>query len=180
MVRLTVKSMPDNLKSYNDILAEVKANYEFHREEATRFKRLLDAVIDFAPEPIAPTVNINHKTVIQKQIPQAKVKANPERTFEDIIIEILNDGMPRTGRDLSLEYLKRTGLEYSRKDFASRLAMVKKSKGTFKNIEYREFPTENRFWWGLTDWYEGNDLKKEFKDKIYRSMGISIQHSLMH
>lgn len=82
--------------------------------------------------------------------------------MEPTLLEIFSDGVPRTTRMLLEEFTKRTGKTYERKDFASRVRNFGRLKGLVKNQHFANADNENKFWWGLTKWFEGNEMRSQY------------------
>ncbi len=88
-------------------------------------------------------------------------------TFKDRVLKILEDGRPRTSRQLYNEYLKVVGETNIKKfyDFSGRFSNILKSTGIKKHI-ILENPISKRYFYGKADWFEGNKLKRSYIDKI--------------
>lgn len=96
-------------------------------------------------------------------------KAKPvlKKTFHEIIHEILEDGRPRTTKELIQAYRQKTDKEYSLKDMSSKLAVTAKNeKSKIKNVKIPEMPINTRYWWCKADWIVGENLKEEYRKKI--------------
>jgi hypothetical protein len=68
-------------------------------------------------------------------------------------------------RDLFEKYKTKTGkTDMKQKDFSSKLSMraaIENPK--LKNAVYVDWPVFERYWWGLSEWFEGDDFKPEMK-----------------
>jgi hypothetical protein len=96
----------------------------------------------------------------------------PKKTFQDVVIDILSDGKPKTTRMLHEEYGKRGQKPVTPKDFSSKLSIrAGANDAHIKNTKLAQYPPEARHWWGLTSWFDGDSLKEEFLIKISRLMG---------
>lgn len=159
-------------KTFAEHIEEIKREYEFHSEEARKFKALLDAA------GISLTTKTNGYNVPAKnEIPLLQQK---KPTFESYIVEILKEGdTPRLTRELQEEYKKKTGIELISKNFSSKLSIAAaKTHPLIKNYEFKQFPSEIRFWWGLTDFFKGQKFKPEYEDKILVKVGYPNQEEL--
>lgn len=50
-------------------------------------------------------------------------------------------------------------------DFSSRLISIRKNKKSIKVHKILSNPLPSRFWYGKSEWFDGNDIKQEY-DKI--------------
>ncbi|MCK4407596.1 MAG: hypothetical protein KAV44_07965 [Bacteroidales bacterium] len=88
-------------------------------------------------------------------------------TFKDKVLKILEDGRPRTSRQLYNDYLKVVG-ETNIKgfyDFSGRFANITKIAG-IKKHEIQENPINKRFFYGRSDWFDGDILKNDYLSKL--------------
>lgn len=88
-------------------------------------------------------------------------------TFKDKVLKILEDGRPRTSRQLYNDYLKvveKTNI----KDFygfSGRFANITKKAG-IKKHKIPENPINIRFFYGKSDWFDGDILKSDYFNKL--------------
>ncbi len=155
-------------KSFTDIIKEIEENYNYHKAEADNYKRLLDAVKNGEPVPERKFMReVTHRIVKVRGLSGV----NPKPTFEDEIVDFMQDGKPKTTRELIARYKEKTGKEYSSKNFSSKLSIASNHK-RFQNAIYPEFPLEMRYWWGLSSWFDGKKFKKAY-DEIVREKAVS-------
>jgi hypothetical protein len=162
-------------KDFDEIIKEIKQNFDFHaaeakkyifhKEESERFKKLLDAA----------GVCDENRNVDQTAISKSKINGHVKKikktktrgrlTFENAILKILEDGVPRLSRELQEEHERMTGEKYDTKNFASKLSIAARNK-KLANVKYDDYPIAYRYWWGLTNWIEGDKFRKEFDKKV--------------
>jgi hypothetical protein len=88
-------------------------------------------------------------------------------TFKDRVLKIFEDGKPRTSRQLHNEFIKAVPETNIRDfyDFSGRFANITKIAG-IKKHKVLENPINNRFFYGLSDWFNGDLLKDEYFKRI--------------
>ena len=167
--------MTQSIKDLTDeeFIEAVKAKYNYHLNLSLKLKLMLDAYdgkftnaenVSKGKKTDTPQETLFHKTSIQeKPIKEKRSKA----TFESIVLDILSDGQPRLVSELIEDYSKKTGKTLKTKDFSSKLSIRAKSGNKIRNVKFNDFPIEKRFWWCLTDWFDGNLLKPEYAIKIH-------------
>jgi len=97
----------------------------------------------------------------------AHKESNANKTFAQVVKEILDDGVPRTSRQLYNEYLillPNTAIR-SFYDFSGRFSNVQK-KLDIKKHNIPENPINIRTIYGFSSWFEGDKLKTEFLNKV--------------
>lgn len=162
------------MTKYKDIKDEelielFKYKYTYHSSEAKKYKTFLDMYNSAFKDLDYKTVDSieSERSVIEKNItPQ---KPNIKKTFEEIIIEILNSGKPMTAKMLLNKYSTLGLKEVTLKDFSSKLSMRSKA-GHIRNAKFNEYPTDQRFWWGMSDWFDGDNLKDEYVAIVHNYM----------
>lgn len=149
-----------------EIIGAINTKYLHHKKLSEKYKLMLDAYNEI--EHIKPTRelikasnggfqerNITGKSTIEKQ------------TFETVVLNILKDGQPRLISNLINEYYALTNKTITTKDFSSKLSIRSKANDKIRNAKFNDFPIEKRYWWGLSDWFEGNRLKPEYEIKVH-------------
>jgi hypothetical protein len=168
------------MKSFKNILDEIKEAWLMHESEASKFRRLYETALhqhlineDFASVSDEPIEKVVQETLqfqerrFPSRMNEVNNPPNSKATFEEVILQIFNDtGTPMHGGELLDEFYKRTGRKLNRKNFSSKTAITAKTKKSIKNQEFKEFPNHYRFWWGLTEWFDGNEFSNDFKEKI--------------
>lgn len=124
----------------------------FLEEQVKRIKNDIDAL------------DLSDGITIQSKAFQSII--NPGKTFNEIIVDILRDGVPRTSRDLLKEYSKIKQKLYSIGDFSARLSPLTKSKKQIMVHKIDNAKIDVKHWYGLKEWFEGDILKDEFLKKI--------------
>lgn len=149
-------------KSYEQIIEDIKANYEYFQKEADKYKKLL--LVAGSTMPSAINEDVLKKPIVDNpiEVPDSKKK----QTFEEQIVDILSDGVPRTSRVLQDHYEKKFGAVYETKNFSSKLSIASKAKGTFRNLLVEGFPKDLRYWWCLSSWFKNDHLLNEYMAKI--------------
>lgn len=88
-------------------------------------------------------------------------------TFKDRVLKIFEDGKPRTSRQIHNEFMKvvpETNIK-DFYDFSGRFANITKIAG-IKKHKVPENPINIRFFYGLSDWFNGDILKDEYFKRI--------------
>lgn len=165
-----------NLRTDEEILSEIRAKYEHYLKWANKYKAMLDA---------AESVNLlnsSSQDAAVQAVSKLDVLSEPVETFytnsakspntEYFILEILKDGMPRRTKELMDEYIKLAKPDQMPilKDFSARIIGISKRTGKFKNVELHEYKRPFTFWWGLAEWFNGEQLKSEYVNKIREKM----------
>lgn len=134
-------------KGYDKIISDIREQYSYHKEEADKFFNLLKAAEQLsAPENSSAPASVN----------AVNTELNGKRTFESIIMEILNrENRPVPSAELRAMYKSVTNKDVVRKNFASKMSMLAK-KG---KIECKEMGKQN-FCWGLKSVFEAIDAKE--------------------
>lgn len=162
------------MTKYKDIKDEelielFKYKYTYHSAEAKKYKTFLDMYISAFKDldndnnsTIEPERRFDDSNAVQS-------KTNTKKTFEEVILEMLNNGKPMTAKMLLSKYSTLGLKEVTLKDFSSKLSMRSKA-GHIKNAKFNEYPTDQRFWWGLSDWFDGTTLKDEYVTIVHNYM----------
>ena len=88
-------------------------------------------------------------------------------TFKDRVLKILEDGKPRTSRQIHNDFVKAVPETNIRDfyDFSGRFANITKIAG-IKKHKVPDNPINIRFFYGLSDWFSGDVLKEEYLKRI--------------
>ena len=179
-------TLPDDKEIIEAVKAKITGHLhdaKFHMEQFEKFKRMLEAYGDIN---IANKLDLSkfpkpedffHVVTDEKHNQNVNGKLKRRRnenkqTFESIVLEIFADGKPRLVSELIKEYHEKTGLLLSSKDFSSKLS-IRSQKGRIKNTKFVDFPIEKRYWWGLSEFFDGAVLKPSFEAIVhekYKSM----------
>lgn len=165
----------NTLKEDAEIIADIKAKYDFHVRYVTKYKKLLDAWgYEFEAKP-APTA-------IFQNIPPSNLatSGNAKQTMDELIFTILSLGNPMRTKELLEEYIRlaKPDVEPILKDFSSRIIGIannaKKPVG-FRNVELKRFKKPFNYWWGLNEWFDDRgSLMPEYQRKIDDKMKSSF------
>lgn len=158
---------------YKDIKDEelvelFRYKFSYHTAEAKKYKTFLDMYNSaFIDTEVIPIDRSTETQVVTES--NTLHKNESKKTFEDIILGFLNYGKPMTSKMLLDEY-NNLGLKpITVKDFSSKLSIRAKA-GKIKNAKFTEYSTDKRFWWGLSDWFDGYNFKDEYVTKIHNYM----------
>jgi len=154
-----------------EIIQAIKLKYSYHLEQAQKYKAMLQAYNNnIATNNIIEEDN-HIKGIARfddaiKAVVQHALKLNADNTFEDNVVEILKHyDKPMITKDLVDEYNKLTGKAIIHTDFSSKMASRSKTGQRFKNKKFEDFPFDKRYWWGLTEWFDGGFDGEDFKPK---------------
>jgi hypothetical protein len=143
--------------SNQDIIRALRLKAEKHERIAKSFREAIE----------------NLESINKPEPNQVKVSAKIKRTklpkrihYENQIISILSDGMPRTTRELYNELINRLQRNIIFSTFSGRLSVIVKEKGNIKKHEFPSKPLSKRYYYGLKEWFDMDRLKNEYLDKI--------------
>ncbi len=91
---------------------------------------------------------------------------NSNYTFGEAIIKAFESMRPYTGKQLLEEYSNITGKQLIYGAFSGQLSNLKNKSGSIKMHEIKENPIRNRYLYGLSEWFDGKKLKKEYLEKF--------------
>lgn len=86
-------------------------------------------------------------------------------TAKQIVLNIFEDKVPRTSRQLFSEFNVISGRQLVYRSFICRLSDLKK-QDVICSQKFTMYRSEHRCIYGLPDWFENGELKKEFLDKF--------------
>ncbi|MEI6174201.1 MAG: hypothetical protein WCR01_10640 [Bacteroidota bacterium] len=143
---LTIK-LEEQRKKVED--AEKQAKTE--KEKFISWQSMLNELMP--PEDI--TVAVNRKII----------RTNP--TFKQGVLSILSDGRPRTTRQCYEDFLKTPTDSVIKNfyDFSGRFSNIT-PKGTIKKHKIETNPIDKRYFYGLAEWFDGDNLRQEYFNKI--------------
>jgi len=108
----------------------------------------------------------NTNSIPQKKTPKMiRTKPSKSKGYEKSIINIFNDGFPRTARELQEELQDVLKRKIMFTTFSGRLSEIKKN-GNIRIHTFPQNPLTRRYYYGLQDWFEGDQLKEEYIKKI--------------
>lgn len=138
------------------------------RDMAIEHKKLAElyskAAADLKNKETALT-NIR-KNLSNKNMDVKKILLNPfNLTSKSIIVKIFEDEVPRTARQLLNEFNIISGRDLKYPALACQLSNLKK-KGVINTQKFMIYRSESKFIYGLSEWFDDGELKKEFLDKF--------------
>jgi hypothetical protein len=122
------------------------------KEEKDKVAYLKSLLIELVPQEVTFSIK--------------PMSARTGPTFKEWVLKILSDGKPRTSRQLYEEYIKiqpESGLK-GFYDFSGRFANI--TKGIIKKHKVEENSMAKRYFYGLAEWFDGENLKQEYFNKI--------------
>lgn len=156
--------MDDKLRDIKDdeLLEVFNYKYQHHLALANKYKKFIDAL-----NGENPSIDSAAKGGKSQSAPLNEVTSDKKtkKTFEQIIIEILKDGNPRTTKMLMEDGAKFGLKSVPVKNFSSKLSISSKL-GNIKNLKFPDHPVDERYWWGLKGWFVGDKFKDEYEVKI--------------
>ena len=160
--------------NYKDIKDEelielFKYKYTYHLAEAKKYKTFLDMYNSAFKDINSESVNSTPTEVKPTETNISYNNNDNKKTFEEIVIDMLNLGKPMTAKMMLSKYSTLGLKDVTLKDFSSKLSMRSKS-GRIKNAKLNEYPTDQRFWWGLSQWFDGDQLKDEYVTIVHNYM----------
>ncbi|CAN5489406.1 hypothetical protein BH11BAC5_BH11BAC5_43140 [soil metagenome] len=147
----------------DEIIEAIRKKYIYHLNQSNRYKLMISAY---------EGNGILEKEQKGMHINKVNIGAHPattvkRHTFEDKVVSILRGGQPMRVVDLKPIYQKTTGEDISNKDFSSKLSIRASANGSrIKLAKFNDKPFDQRFWWCLWEWFDGDDLKPEYISKI--------------
>lgn len=161
--------------SDDQIIQGIKSKYEYHRRQSERYKGMLTAyglTLDggVQGEEILAELkgsNIEESGGINDVSESSENDTIGKPTFHANVLDILKEhGRPMTVNELNLTFNERTGKSIPRNSFSSKLSLNAKNLRKIRMQAYPKLPIEQRYWWGLSEWFSGNDFKSEYRAKI--------------
>lgn len=67
--------------------------------------------------------------------------------------------------DIMKKYTINSGKVIERKNFSSRMSIAAKNKGKIRLYTKNDEAGENKFFWCLSSWFDGDSLKSEYLSK---------------
>lgn len=135
-----------------EIILDIESRISAHKAEIQKLYTDLEVLKKYSSNELASKVSIEDSITVGEKI-----------TFKDAIKRFLADGVPKRSREL-YEMFKtlKNNPEYPHKSFSAQLSM-------FKGVDKHEFENrtnEDKYYYGLVDWFDGDKLKPEYLEKI--------------
>jgi hypothetical protein len=144
-------------ESVERLRAVLNTDLLFHQEEIRRIQRDLDSL------DIGQGINEVKKVFQSKGF---KLRIDPGRTFKETILDILDDGQPRTSRQLLKEFNQIKNKETKLPAFSAQLSTMAKPGDTIKIFTMVNSKIDSKYWYGLAQWFDGKNLLNEYLNKI--------------
>lgn len=143
-----------------DIVKVLRCKADRHRKLSEVYARTAEAIED--------EINASAGTVSYRQVETVEDDRmrRTSYTYKEALLKILDDNRPRTSRELLDDYNSLTKKLIKYNSFSGLLSTFIKRHGLIRKYEIDNNPINKRFYYGLTEWFEDNDLKKKFYDKI--------------
>jgi hypothetical protein len=88
------------------------------------------------------------------------------KIFREVVRDILlADGVPKTSRQLMIQFNAGREKQLSMSAFSAQLSVAVKDGYLRFHIE-EGAPISERHWYGVTEWFQGDKLKRQYEDKI--------------
>lgn len=138
------------------------------RDKANKHKELYEVYSKAADQLEGELLGVTNKDISseKKDRPTMTRTKFAGYTFKEAIIKLFNKNIPYTAKQLFNEYTILTGRKLKYNAFSGQLSVVKKTHNVIKMQEIKENPLTSRFIYGLSEWFFGNKLKKEYLDKF--------------
>lgn len=134
------------------IIFDLEKEIRFHKDEIDRIESELLVLRKYLP------VKAN-KVSLSSNV----VGHSSGLTFKQAILSFLADGVPKRARDLYELYKGyKQDTEYKYRTFSPQLSIM-------KDVKKQEFPDktqDERYYYGKLDWFDGDNLKQEYLQKI--------------
>lgn len=87
-------------------------------------------------------------------------------TFREGLLHILEDGVPKTSREMLTAFNQLADKNLSMGAFSAQLSPLATEGSEIKKDTIPEFPYDYRVFYGLESWFDGNKLKPSYRAKI--------------
>lgn len=91
---------------------------------------------------------------------------NKNWKFKEAILHLLEDGVPKTSRDLLNAFNLLTDKNLEMGGFSAQLSPLAKDGTEIKKDYFEDYPYDSRTYYGLSSWFDGGKLKPSYKSKI--------------
>ncbi|GAB3911715.1 hypothetical protein [Mucilaginibacter boryungensis] len=140
--------------------SDIKAKIQEHLNKAKELQAALDVIMSIFPEE-----------KVEKPAPQpydfSGFKPVLRNTFKNTILGILRkEDKPLTVRQALSLYQDETHRDIVFPSFSGQFSILNTKEKAIKKIIFPNNPIEDRFYYGLPEWFNGNVLKQEYMKKI--------------
>ncbi|MCK4552488.1 MAG: hypothetical protein KAU02_06180 [Tenericutes bacterium] len=133
------------------------------REKACKHKGLYEVYSKAADQLEGELGVLNSNNKAKPTLGKTKLGGH---TFKEAIIKAFGKNIPYTAKQLFNEYISLTGKKMKYKSFSGQLSVLKKNHNVLKMHTIKENPINSRYLYGLSEWFVGNEFKKEYLDKF--------------
>jgi hypothetical protein len=135
------------------------------REKADEFRKLALS-FEMVADQLEKDTPIRKEGILTRtKFPSAGNTESDKITFKSAILNLFNDGIPKTTRQLMIAYNEATNKKFEFSSFSGRFSILV-NKGFIKKHQIKSNPLETRFYYGIPEWFDGNKLKEEYLTKI--------------
>jgi hypothetical protein len=137
-----------------------------------QLKDLIVKTLDYHTKQVAKYTNLlktieddNYTSPIVREKPVVVNVLNP-KSFAGIVLACFKD-VPLTSRELYNEYNRQIGKTSVFASFSSQLSsLTKPNTGRLKKHVFEGNPIDKKYYYGKTEWFDGESLKTEYLNKI--------------
>jgi peroxiredoxin len=135
------------------------------REKANEYRKLASS-FEMVADQLEKDITISREGVlIRTKFPSGRNVKSDKITFKSAILNLFEDGMPKTTRQLMVAYNESANRKLEFTSFSGRFSIIV-NKGFIKKHQIKNNPLEKRFYYGKPEWFDGNKLKNEYFEKI--------------
>lgn len=155
-----------------EIIEHCKELIEGFKKEIEKYQSIIDLLtnkIGVANSNVADNQIVEPKEVESPIEVHTHPTENPINTqsFKAIVANILKkEGKPFLTKDLLKEFNKVTGRDLIFNTFSGQFSSVVKKNNVIKKYINESGGLENRYYYGLIEWFDGETLKPEYIEKI--------------
>lgn len=147
------------VKYYEDLIQE-------HSDIAEKYRLSLQSLLEnFGVIDTRKNVPFPEKEKVLRKPIHKKSTINKIPTFKDNVVELLlKEKRPLSASELRALYNERYNKSFGKEDFSPRLSTAIGT--TVKKHVVAENPQETRNFYGLPEWFNGDELKVSYLEKI--------------
>jgi|ERR1044072_4670272 hypothetical protein len=132
-----------------DEIERIKAQIEHHDKEAQKYRDMLKLIIEAASG-----------STYKATPPSGK----PEGTFENVIVSMLQDDIPKSTGQVKALYEEATGKKFDMSNFSARMIGLRnKEEPKVKSFKLDGIADN---YWARSECFKGSQIKPEFRDKV--------------
>ena len=150
------------MRTTEHTIEALKEKIAFHKAEMDKYSNALIVIMELTEEK----TQHEYKNV---------TPAFPPNSFASIILDMFNDEVPKTSRQLMDMYNKAFGKRINLQDFSGRLGPLQR-KGIITKHTFPNNPTASKYYYGLPEWFNGNGLRQEYLDRIKKDEKIFLHY----